>query len=76
MNCCAVQSTIAVREKSTSCALRHAYDLASEVLTDLASVNVSRTSPDLCARPEYWVGHLQFALGALVVAVEDENLVA
>jgi hypothetical protein len=55
------------------CVLAQARDAAWDALADLAQADLSRDASDLRQRPEYWVGHLQYLLGYLLIAVEQSE---
>lgn len=53
------------------CVLGHARDAAGEALAELASADLSPHASDPRLRPEYWVVHLQYLLGYLLIAMEQ-----
>jgi hypothetical protein len=55
------------------CVLSHARDAARDALLDLARTDVSPDASDPRRRPEYWVGHLQYLLGYLLIAMEQSE---
>lgn len=52
------------------CALDHAREACWEALADLAATDLSRTGTRRQS-PEFWLGHLEYLLGHLLVTMEQ-----
>ena len=56
------------------CFVIHARDAASDALAELAATELSATGNPR-QRPEFWVEHLRFLLGYLLVSLEETDSV-
>lgn len=75
--CCATDTMVATRASENNplayrCGVDHIREAAWEALADLASTDLSRDG-EVRARPEFWVGQLEYLLGALLIATETEQ---
>lgn len=52
------------------CAVQHAMESCSDALAELAATDLSRNA-DPRSWPEYWVTHLQYLMGYLLVVMEE-----